>query len=82
MKASIVKDSEVLFSDIKVSLIEESRRDIWGGFAYLPPKTEMEAGEFELRLEDGRVGEVLVLSVMGGIAMFRGSGSLARSHRL
>jgi hypothetical protein len=56
MQASIIRRNEVLFEGVRVSLIEESRHNTWGGFAYLPPKTEMELGEYELRLEDGRVG--------------------------
>ena len=77
MQGSIIKGNEVLFEDIRVSLIEESRQNIWGGFAYLPPKMNIDAGEYELRLEDGRSGAVCVVSVREGIAMFRGAGPLA-----
>lgn len=77
MQASIVKGNEVLFRDVRVSLIEESLHNIWGGFIYLPPKEDMETGEYELRLDDGREGAISVVSVRGGIVMFRGSGPLS-----
>jgi len=77
MQGTIVKGNEVLFEGIRVSLIEESRHNTWGGFAYLPPKAEIDTGEYELRLDDGRTGSVSVVSVREGIAMFRGSGPLA-----
>lgn len=77
MQGSIIKGKEILFEGVRVSLVEESRHNTWGGFVYLPPKTEMDTGEYELRLDDGRTGSVSVVSVREGIAMFRGSGPLA-----
>jgi hypothetical protein len=77
MQASIIRRNEVLFENVRVSLLEESRHNTWGGFAYLPPKAEIDTGEYELRLEDGRLGTAAVVSVREGIAMFRGSGPLA-----
>lgn len=77
MQCSVVKGGEVLFEDVRVSLIEEASQNVWGGFVYLPPRAEMEKGEYELRLDDGRTGPASVVSVRGGIAMFRGSGPLA-----
>ena len=38
---------------------------------------ELAEGEYELSLEDGRSGTVLVVSVKDGIARFRGLGPLA-----
>ena len=76
MKASVVKGEEVIFERVRVSLIEEPRQKIWGGFLYLP-QSEMELGEYELRLEDGRSGTIRVVSVKDWIARFHGSGPLA-----
>jgi len=76
MQASILKGKEVLFGDVRVSLIPEASLSTWVGFAYLPPKAELNEGEYALRLEDGRSGAVLVVSVRGGIARFRGLGPL------
>lgn len=77
MQCSIIKGDEVLFEGVKVSLSEEAGSNIWGGYVYLPPRAEMDTGEYGLRLEDGRSGSISVLSVRDWTARFRGSGSLA-----
>jgi len=77
MRGSIVKGEEVLFEGLKVSLNEEAGANLWGGYVYLPPRAEMETGEYEMRLEDGRSGSISVLSVRDWAAQFRGSGPLA-----
>jgi hypothetical protein len=65
MKGSVVRGEEVIFERVRVSLAEEPRQMIWGGFVYLP-RAEMEKGEYELRLEDGRSGTIRVVSVKDG----------------
>lgn len=77
MQCSIVKGAEVIFEGVRVSLTEEASRNIRGGYVYLPPRAEMDAGEYELRLEDGRSRRISVLSVRDWTARFRGSGPLA-----
>jgi hypothetical protein len=77
MQASIVKGEEVLLGDVRVSVVEEASLKSWVGFAYLPPGGELGEGEYELRLEDGRSGAIVVVSVKGYIARFRGLGPLA-----
>ena len=77
MQASIFKGKEVLLGDVSVSVVEEASLSTWVGFVYLPPGGELAEGEYELSLEDGRSGTVLVVSVKDGIARFRGLGPLA-----
>lgn len=77
MQASIRKGDEILFETLTVSLVKEASPNTWDGFAYLPPNAEMEEGEYVLKLEDGRAGVVLVVSVRDGIARFRGLGQPA-----
>jgi len=76
MQASIIRERQVIFEEVRVSLVGEASMNTWVGFAYLPPKAELAEGEYELRLEDGRSGAVLMVSVRGGIARFRGLGPL------
>lgn len=60
-----------------MSLVKEDSPSTWDGFAYLPHGAELDEGEYVLRLEDGRAGTVLVVSVRDGIARFRGLGQPA-----
>jgi len=77
MQASIVKGNEVILDGLRVSVIKETGLSTWVGYAYLPPNSELDEGEYGLRLEDGRTGAFLVVSVREGIARLRGLGPLA-----
>lgn len=73
MLASVFKEKEVLYENLKVSLNPRAGPDTTFGFLYLPSRAELSVGEYTLKLEDGRTIAATVMSVRGGIALFRGA---------
>lgn len=76
MQAAILKEDQVLFEGVRVTLVEDVAQNVWVGFARLPTGSKLDEGEYELRLDDGRKGDVLVVSVQQWVARFRGLGPL------
>lgn len=72
MLASVITENEVLYEGLRVSLSPRAGEEAVVGFLYLPPGAKMEVGEYTLKLGDGRTINAAVMSVRGGIVMFRG----------
>lgn len=72
MLASVLKEDEVLYAGLRVSLNPHAGAGAVVGFLYLPPGASLEVGEYVLKLGDGRTFTATFMSVRGGIAMFRG----------
>ena len=73
MLASVFKEKEVVYENLRVSLNPQAGQGTLMGFLYLPSGAELKDSEYTLRLEDGRTIAATVMSVRGMIAMFRGT---------
>lgn len=71
MRASVLKENEIIYQGLRVSLNPRAGEEGVVGFLYLPPGAKLEVGEYTLKLEDGRTLTAAVMSVRGGIVMFR-----------
>ena len=74
MLATVLKENEVLYEGVRLSLNPNAGEDGVVGFLYLPPGGKLEVSRYTLRLGDGRTLTAAVMSVRGGIVMFRGVG--------
>lgn len=72
MFGTLFKENKEVCKGVRVSLDSTNDQSAWKGFIYLPTGVEIDASLYELRLEDGTSGTIVVMSVRGGIAMFRG----------
>ena len=73
MLASVLKEKEVLYKGLRVSLNPHAGEGAVVGFIYLTSGAKLDLSEYALKLADGRTLTATVMSVRGGIAMFRGA---------
>jgi hypothetical protein len=72
MLGSLFKENIVVCERVRVSFEKKVSPSTCNGFVYLPPCEDVEPGLYELRLEDGTARDIEILSINGGVGLFRG----------
>ena len=72
MIGTIFKEDELVCEGVRISIDKMGSQHIRKGFAYLPSGVEIDPGEYVLKLDDGTSSAIVIMSVSGGIAIFRG----------
>ena len=73
MFGTLFKENKEVCKGVRISLDTTNNQSRWKGFIYLPAGVEIDTSRYELKLEDGASGDIIIMSVRGGIAMFRGA---------